>query len=371
MRLAPPSRPHGSMPHQIGNWLPVEEIGRGGQGVVYKVKPIEHEFHRRALIEEFVGAIRPMVHAAPAPAAAALTDAAYRSLTDLIDKSQSVTYAAAKTLLLDKGDGGKQARQRFAQEIAALRDMTGKPGILELLDSDVDAAWMVTRFCPGGTLAQNLSRFHNDALGALLALKPVVEAVAELHKNGYVHRDIKIANILIDEHGQLVLGDFGIVFTESGPRATEQLEGVGSHDWMPTWYQAGGRVDDIKPDFDVYALGKTLWSMVSGQPKLQLWYWDRAPNRLEEMRDADVYGMKRVNRILASTVVERQSSCMSSATELLKAIDDAIADLAGNGSRFRADVRRRCMVCRRGSMNRFEKANWGCWPFLTVSSGRR
>jgi serine/threonine protein kinase len=336
------------VPAQIGNWLTVCELGRGGQGVVYKVKTRDQERARQTLVAQFLHAIRDVDQATSPDALTHLYESVDHSLAALVAEAPAASYAAAKVLHFDRTDRSSQAKQRFAMEIEALTVLKGRPGILELLDSNLDAGWMVTRFCSGGTLANSAARFKNNALASLRALRPVIAAVTELHARQFVHRDIKTANILIDEYGELVLGDFGIVFKESDNRPTEQLERVGSRDWMPPWYQTGGRVEDVKPDFDVYALGKVLWSMVAGRGVLPLWYWDRDQYKLENLVDADLHAMKIVNRLLASTVVEDRNACLSSAAELLVAADNAITQLGSNGSRFHATIRRRCIVCRQG-----------------------
>ena len=86
-----------------------------------------------------------------------------------------------------------------------------------------------------------------------------------MHGKGLVHRDIKPENIFVDESEQLVLGDFGLVFfmDRDRTRLSDAYENVGSTDWMPGW-ATRMRIEEIKPSFDVFSLGKTIWSMVLG-----------------------------------------------------------------------------------------------------------
>ena len=134
---------------------------------------------------------------------------------------------------------------------------------------------MVTALQPGRTLADSLQSYSGKPLEALRAFRPLIAAVAALHEVGVVHRDIKPGNIFVADDGHLVLGDFGIAFFEDGrERLTETFERVGTRDWMAPWANLGVRIDDVKPTFDVFPLGKVLWCMVSGQRLLPLWYFD-------------------------------------------------------------------------------------------------
>ncbi len=103
------------------------------------------------------------------------------------------------------------------------------------------------------------------------AFRPLVEGVAKLHERGFVHRDIKPQNIFIDANGNLVLGDFGIVFFDdpAHTRLSATFENVGSRDWMPGWAYSV-RIEAVKPAFDVFSLGKVLWAMISTKPVLPL-----------------------------------------------------------------------------------------------------
>ena len=170
-----------------------------------------------------------------------------------------------------------------------------------------------------------------------------------LHETGVVHRDIKPANVFIAEDGRLVLGDFGIVFTESENRhrLTDTFERVDSRDWMPPWAHTGARIDDVNPSFDVFSLGKLIWSMLSGQPVLPYWYWAKKQYNLCELFPA-ASDMALVNKeILSVSVVEEERSCVTDGGQLLNRVDAVIEALKASGSVV-GDETISCKVCGRG-----------------------
>jgi serine/threonine protein kinase len=90
------------------------------------------------------------------------------------------------------GARARRARERFRREIAILKRRSKDRSVLKLLDSDDAKGWMVTELHPR-TLKEHPELFTGDPLRALLALRPIVETLAELHNAGDVHRDIKPA----------------------------------------------------------------------------------------------------------------------------------------------------------------------------------
>ncbi len=252
-----------------------EMIGEGGQGKVYRVIPrsmghysvdvnmiraikeLGNQFggddHRKQEFEQFK-----------------------KNLFLLFEREKPINQKALKVLhkLPEDARDFELAEKRLKNEIKAMSEIS-HPNLLNIVDFDLDSKWYVSDFFPRGSLSKKLNVCAGDFLRALKAFRPLVEGVAELHKQKRVHRDIKPANIFLDADNNLVLGDFGLVFFEDDEktRISKTLDTVGSRDWMPPWAQ-GVRIEDINPTFDVFSLGKVLWSLVSGQPKIIFWYFD-------------------------------------------------------------------------------------------------
>ncbi len=124
-------------------------------------------------------------------------------------------------------------------------------------------------FVQGQALSQRLSDGPLPARQAATLLAEVAEAIEYAHRRGVIHRDIKPANILIDESGHPRLTDFGLakrVQGDSGLTGSGQIMGTPSY--MPP-EQARGQRSEVGPAADVYALGATLYCMVTGRPPFQ------------------------------------------------------------------------------------------------------
>ncbi len=106
----------------------------------------------------------------------------------------------------------------------------------------------------------------------LEAVITVAEALEHAHSFGVIHRDIKPENIAIDENGKIKLLDFGIVKSVETENVTQTGFSVGTPNFMSPEH-----IESTKhptPSFDIYALGATLYHMVTGERP-----YDRARNR--------------------------------------------------------------------------------------------
>jgi serine/threonine protein kinase len=114
-----------------------------------------------------------------------------------------------------------------------------------------------------------LEPLKNGPLGANEAaaiMAKVAEAIDYAHSKGVIHRDIKPANILIDSKGDPRITDFGLARIDDGDsNLTRTGLILGTPSFMPP-EQAAGSVRDIGPLSDVYSIGATLYSLITGQP---------------------------------------------------------------------------------------------------------
>ena len=94
-------------------------------------------------------------------------------------------------------------------------------------------------------------------------------AIEYAHRHGVIHRDLKPANILLGGDGRPRVTDFGLAKrVQSGGELTGSGQIMGTPSYMPP-EQAGGKRGEIGPAADVYALGATLYAVVTGRPPFQ------------------------------------------------------------------------------------------------------
>jgi hypothetical protein len=114
---------------------------------------------------------------------------------------------------------------------------------------------------------------------------------------------------------------------------------------MPGWAMEH-RVEELRPTFDVFSLGKVIWAMISGKPTLTLWYYNRPQNDLQK-QFPDSHEMRLANELLAKCVVEDEDTCLPDASALLGEID-SLLDKILHGEDFVQATTRRCLTCRSG-----------------------
>jgi serine/threonine protein kinase len=100
-------------------------------------------------------------------------------------------------------------------------------------------------------------------------MKTIAETIHFAHQRGTLHRDLKPQNILIDESGEPRITDFGLAkLTGEDSRLTQTGVVMGSPSYMPP-EQAAGNLAEIGPHSDVYSLGAILYELLTGRPPFQ------------------------------------------------------------------------------------------------------
>lgn len=155
------------------------------------------------------------------------------------------------------------SRRRFEREGRAAARLSSHPHVVTIFDvGEHDGrAFIVMERARGGTVAEALRAGPVAPEAALRWLREAAGALDAAHAQGIVHRDVKPANLLLDEHGRVLVADFGIarLATEDTVTATGQVLGSAAY-LSPE--QALGR--PATPASDVYALSVVAYELLTG-----------------------------------------------------------------------------------------------------------
>ena len=162
----------------------------------------------------------------------------------------------------------KERFQREAQNIARLRH----PNIVQVFDFDYDpdgeSYYMVMELVEGLTLKDVLFELastgqHMDLQRSLQITREAAQALSYAHKGLMIHRDVKPANLMIEERdNRVVLTDFGIAKIVSSSQFTASGGMVGTPAYMSPEQGMGESGDERS---DLYSLGVILYQMVTGR----------------------------------------------------------------------------------------------------------
>lgn len=240
---AAPETPPGA--RAFGHYELLEELGRGGMGVVYR-------------------AWEPRLE-----------------------------RTVALKLLLAGPFAGEGFAARFQRE-ARLAARLQHPGLVAVHDAgEAEGQPFYTMELVEGRSLSSL--LHDGPLAAATAaalLRAAAEAVDHAHRQGVLHCDLKPSNILITPGQQPKIADFGLArLWREAPEATLESGALGSPSFMAP-EQAEGRREDIGPATDVYALGAVLYHALTGRPPHQ---GSSAEQVLVQVREAPVVPPRLLN----------------------------------------------------------------------------
>ena len=217
-----------------GRYLLGAQIGAGGFGITYIAMDLEKE--QSVAVKEFF----------PASLAG----------------REGLQVAA---LPGEEGRYFREALRGFRREAELLARFRGLPGIVPFreLTEENGTLYLVMDFVEGMTVKQYMQwtgrPFTEEQ--TLSLMRPVLEAVGEMHARGVLHRDISPENLICRPDGQLVLIDFGAA-REYHPGEEENMTVVLKHGYAPEeQYHAGSRQG---PWTDLYACCAVIYQMISG-----------------------------------------------------------------------------------------------------------
>lgn len=334
----------------LSDWEKVREkpLGKGGQSTVFLVRRPERKTAREKSFKTLEDLAGGGVYKRTG------TALSFAQATVDLAREEHPSELAALKIFDPRSDGpeaAQQAAERMRNEVIVLEQK--RQGLVKILAHNLSENWIVTEYCSGGTLEGHLPRYKGNAKVALADFFALVKTVWQLHQDGIVHRDIKPQNIFIGDAGELLLGDFGIVFLPNqAERVSLMGESVGPRDFMPPWvFRDEQQPPKIRPAFDVYMLGKVLWCMVTGRMKLHREDFLEDGFDVVKLFSSDPY-MHVINTILEKCVVSREQDCLRSAQDLFLMVGAFLEMMQRNGQPVRDGVARPCQVCGVGCYQR-------------------
>jgi len=198
-----------------GKYRIIEELGQGGMGIVYKAEDLKL---RRFVALKF---LPPHLMSSP------------------------------------------ELRERFlveAQAAAALNH----PNIciIHEVGESSEHPYIAMEYVEGETLKDKIRKGPLNASEALTIVGQVAAGLAEAHRKGIIHRDIKSANIMVTDKGQAKVMDFGLAKLQGGSSITKSQTTLGTVAYMSPEQARGGELDART---DIWSLGVALYETLAGK----------------------------------------------------------------------------------------------------------
>src|SRR5256886_3884154 len=205
---------------RLGNYQILEEIGRGGMGVIYRAR----QRHSRRIV-------------------------------------------ALKRILSYHADSqGTLARFRREAQAAGSLDHPNILPIYEGSECDDGLPFFSMKFAGGGSLLDAAPALRGEPRRAVALIAKVVRGVQYAHAQGILHRDLKPGNVLLDGRGEPLVSDFGLAkWLDASSHLTRTLTIFGTPGYIAP-EQVNGSAGKLGPTSDVYSLGAILFDLLTGRP---------------------------------------------------------------------------------------------------------
>jgi serine/threonine protein kinase len=188
----------------------------------------------------------------------------------------SLKRPVALKMIRDGALAGPQQLARFRIEAQAAARMR-HPNIVPIFEvgEHEGRPFFAMELVEGGSLDKHLDGRPQPSPQAAELVRTLALAVQHAHEQKIVHRDLKPANVLLAADGTPKITDFGLAKRLDSESTAWTQEGavVGTASYMAP-EQAAGRVHEVGPAVDVYALGAILYELLTGQPPFRADSWD-------------------------------------------------------------------------------------------------
>ncbi|HEX5489652.1 MAG TPA: serine/threonine-protein kinase [Candidatus Udaeobacter sp.] len=204
---------------RIGNYQILQEIGRGGMGVIYRAR-----------------------------------------------QRNSQRIVSLKRILSVHADS-RDTLERFRREavtVASLRHPNILP-IYELGETEDGLPFFTMKYAAGGSLLDVAQTLRRDPRRIVRLIAKVTRAMQYAHREGVLHRDLKPGNILLDDFGEPLVSDFGLAKSlETRTDLTRTMTSFGTPGFIAP-EQAHGPAKDLSAAADIYGIGALLFYLLAGR----------------------------------------------------------------------------------------------------------
>jgi serine/threonine protein kinase/Tfp pilus assembly protein PilF len=205
---------------RLGHYEILEEIGRGGMGVIYRAR----QRHSRRIV------------------------AVKRILAHQVNSHETLV--------------------RFRREAEAVASLD-HPNILpiyEVSESEEGLPFFSMKYATGGSLRAAAPTLRTDPRECVRVIAKVARGVAYAHGKGILHRDLQPGNVLLDGNGEPMVSDFGLAkWLDQDSALTRTLETLGTPGYIAP-EQAECPAADLTSAADIYSLGAILFYLLAGRP---------------------------------------------------------------------------------------------------------
>jgi TolB-like protein/tRNA A-37 threonylcarbamoyl transferase component Bud32 len=205
---------------RLGHYEILEEIGRGGMGVIYRAR----QQHSRRIV------------------------AVKRILAHQVNSHDTLV--------------------RFRREAEAVASLD-HPNILpiyEVSESEEGLPFFSMKYAEGGSLRASAPTLRTKPRECVRLMAKVARGIAYAHSKGVLHRDLQPGNILLDENGEPMVSDFGLAkWLDQTSDLTKTLETLGTPGYIAP-EQTECPADELTSAADIYSLGAILFYLLTGRP---------------------------------------------------------------------------------------------------------
>ncbi len=218
----------------------------------------------------------------------------------------------------------EQTRAQFEREAKILATLR-HPNLPRVTDyfTFSDQEFLVMDYIEGQSL-EEIMAMHPGGLDEATVLgwaDQLLSALEYIHHHGLVHRDVKPANVRVTPEGQVFLVDFGLVkvFDPASPKTATAVRGLGTPQYAPP-EQYDAELGHTEPRSDLYALGATLYHLLTGEPPATVTRRVSNPGAFRTLRDIRPTISPEVERVILRAMEVPIAKRFASASDMRSAL---------------------------------------------------